>query len=222
MGPDKPSMKLLVPTRNMNAKIFRILIEIPFNGRSEPARNWRLRESKDVRVSPKLSAGRALVCAVMPFIAVAAKAPAQSLSTRHVRKEIASGEAYFIRRLPASQSLRLDIALPLRNQSALEDLLQKLYDPQSPLFHQFLSVAEFTERFGPTEEDYAAVIRFAEQNGLRVTGMSANRVILNVAGSVANIERAFQVTMASYQHPTEPRTFYSPDREPSAAGLTVP
>ena len=175
-----------------------------------------------MRISPRLSAVQVLLCSVLPLFVVAAKAPAQSLSTRHVRKEIASGEAYFINRLPANQSLHLDIALSLRNQSELNNLLQNLYDPQSPLFHQFLSVAEFTERFGPTEEDYAAVIRFAEQSGLRVTGTSANRVILNVAGSVGNIERAFQVTMASYQHPTEPRTFYSPDREPSAAGLTVP
>ncbi len=75
---------------------------------------------------------------------------------------------------------------------------------------------EFTERFGPTEEDYAAVIRFAEQNGLTVTGTFPNRLVVNVAGSVANIERAFQVTMGSYQHPTEQRAFYSPDREPSA------
>ena len=111
--------------------------------------------------------------------------------------------------------LAADIALPLRNESELDDLLQELYDPQSPSFHQFLSVEEFTERFGPTEEDYAAVIRFAEQNGLTVTGTSPNRMVVDVTGSVADIERAFQVTMGSYQHPTEQRTFYSPDREPS-------
>jgi subtilase family serine protease len=158
----------------------------------------------------------------MLLFVAAAKAPAQSLPTRHVRKEISSGEAHFVSRLPATRPLRLDIALPLRNQSELNDLLQRLYDPESPSFHQFLSVAEFTGRFGPSPEDYAAVIRFAEQNGLTVTGTSVNRVVLSVAGSVANIERAFQVTMASYQHPTEPRTFYSPDREPSPAGLRVP
>jgi len=174
------------------------------------------------RISPELRVMRVSLCLVASLLVGAAEAPAQSLLTRHVRQEIASGEAYFVRRLPAAQSLQLDITLPLRNRAELDDLLQKLYDPQSPSFQRFLSVAEFTERFGPTKEDYAAVIRFAEENGLRVTGTSANRVILSVTGSVANIERAFQVTMAFYQHPTEPRTFYSPDREPSAAGLTVP
>jgi kumamolisin len=149
------------------------------------------------------------------------QAQAQSILTRHVRQEVASGQAAFLRELPATQSLRLDIALPLRNEAELDDLLQELYDPESPSFQQFLSVQEFTERFGPTEQDYAEVIRFAEQNGLTVTGTFPNRMVLNVTGSVANIESAFQVTMASYQHRTEQRTFYSLDREPSPA-LSVP
>jgi len=168
------------------------------------------------------SIGHALLCSLMLLIAAASTAAAQSLLTRHVRTEVVSGEVSLMGLLPASQSLRLDIALPLRNQSELDDLLQKLYDPQSPLFHQFLSVAEFTAQFGPTQEDYAAVMRFAERHGLTITGTSPNRMILNVTGPVANIERAFQVTMGSYQHPTEPRTFFSPDREPSPAGLAVP
>jgi hypothetical protein len=32
---------------------------------------------------------------------------------------------------------------------------------------------------------------------------------------VANIEKAFHVTMGVYQHPTENRTFFAPDREPT-------
>ena len=156
-----------------------------------------------------------LLCSAMLLFVMETQAQAQSMSTRHVRQEVISGKATFLNWLPATQSLRLNIALPLRNESELDDLLQELYDPQSPSFHQFLSVQEFTERFGPTEEDYAAVVRFAEQNGLTVTGTFPNRMVVNVMGSVADIESAFQVTMGLYQHPTEQRTFYSPDREPS-------
>jgi kumamolisin len=162
-----------------------------------------------------------LLCSAMLLFVMETQAQAQSMSTRHVRQEVISGEATFLNWLPATQSLRLNIALPLRNESELDDLLQELYDPQSPSFHQFLSVPEFTERFAPTEEDYAAVVRFAEQNGLTVTGTFPNRMVVNVTGSVADIESAFQVTMGLYQHPTEPRTFYSPDREPSP-DLRVP
>jgi subtilase family serine protease len=117
--------------------------------------------------------------------------------------------------------MRLTIALPLRNESELDQLIRQIYDPNSPSYHQFLSVEEFTERFGPSQEDYDAVIRFAQANGLTVTGTAPNRMIVDVTGTVASIERAFHVTMGVYQHPTEGRTFYAPDREPTA-DLAVP
>jgi subtilase family serine protease len=135
-----------------------------------------------MRSELKRSLGPALLCSLTLLCAMSTKASAQSLLTHHVRKEVASGEASFVHLLPVNQTLRLDIALPLRNRDQLEDLAQQIYDPQSPLFQQYLSVAEFTERFGPTEEDYLAVIRFAERNGLTVTSTSRNRVILSVKG----------------------------------------
>ena len=109
----------------------------------------------------------------------------------------------------------MNIALPLRNEAELDKLLEELYDPQSPSYRRFLSVEEFTARFGPSQEDYDAVIEFAEANGLTVTGTAPNRMIVDVVGPVANIEQAFHVTMGVYQHPTEDRTFHAPDREPT-------
>jgi kumamolisin len=129
---------------------------------------------------------------------------------------VVNGVAAPLGRLPGEQTLKLNIALPLRNQAELEDLLQRMYDPKSSSYHQYLSVEQFTERFGPSQEDYDAVIRFAAANGLKVTGTAPNRMLVDVTGSVANIERAFHVNMGVYQHPTENRTFFAPDREPSA------
>jgi len=40
-------------------------------------------------------------------------------------------------------------------------------------------------------------------------------MLVDVTGSVGNIEKAFHVTMGIYQHPTEKRTFYAMDREPT-------
>jgi len=135
--------------------------------------------------------------------------------TRHVREVTMNGQARPVGRLPATQFMRLVLALPLRNQAELEKFLQELYDPSSPSYRHFLTVEEFTERFGPSQEDYDAVIRFAERSGLKVVGTSRNRVNVDVTGSVASIEEAFHLTMGLYQHPTENRTFYAPDREPT-------
>jgi kumamolisin len=162
------------------------------------------------------AAGAALCCVAL-LLAAGTKARAQSMPTRHIHKEMAGGQGKLLGHLPATQQLKLNLALPLRNEAELDDLLQKLYDPKSGLYHQFLSVEEFTARFGPTEQDYAEVTQFAEASGLKVTGTYENRMVLNVTGSVGNIEKAFHVKMNSYQHPTENRAFYSADREPSPA-----
>ncbi len=118
-------------------------------------------------------------------------------------------------RLPAGQRLHLAIALPLRNTDALAVLLRQLYDPASPNYRHFLTPAQFTAQFGPAGQDYEAVAAFAQAHGLTVTGRYPNRAILDVEGAVSDVETALHVTMRTYPHPTEARTFYAPDVEPS-------
>ncbi len=52
---------------------------------------------------------------------------------------------------------------------------------------------------------------------MQVTGGSPGARDLRLVGTVASIQQAFNVTLRVYQHPTEGRTFYAPDREPTAA-----
>jgi kumamolisin len=153
--------------------------------------------------------------ALLLAVNIVCQAQAVPLMTRHVREVVRNGQARSIGHLPATQAMRLVLVLPLRNQAELENFLQEVYDPSSLSYRQFLAVEEFTERFGPTSEDYDTVIHFAEANGLTVVGTSRNRLNVDVSGSVENIEHALHVTMGVYQHPTENRTFYAPDREPT-------
>jgi subtilase family serine protease len=139
----------------------------------------------------------------------------QQSVTRHVREVTIDGQAQRVGRLPDTQPMRLVLVLPLRDQDGLDDFLKELYDPSGPFYRQFLTVEEFTARFSPSQKDYDEVVSFAEAHGLVVVGASRNRMNLDVAGSVANIEEAFHVTLGVYQHPTENRTFYAPDREPN-------
>jgi subtilase family serine protease len=122
----------------------------------------------------------------------------------------------------SQQRLKLAIQLPLRNQAELTQLLRDLYDPASENFHKYISVSAFTERFGATATDYNKVVAWAKAKGLTVTATTPNRRLVAVEGSVDTVNRAFQVKVTNYRHPTEGRTFYSPDREPVAVGLTVP
>jgi subtilase family serine protease len=136
--------------------------------------------------------------------------------TRHVRSSVLTGQAPFAGRLPATQTLHFDIVLPLRDRASLENFLREIYDPASPSYRRFVSVPEFTGRFGPSQEAYDAVIRFAKANGFTVLGGSRDSMDVQLKGSVAKVESAFHVSMGLYRHPTENRTFYGPDREPTA------
>lgn len=124
-------------------------------------------------------------------------------------------------RLPLTNELRLAIGLSLRNREALTNLLEQIYDPASPNYHHYLTPAEFTANFGPTETDYQALVTFAKANGLTVTATHPNRVLLDVRGAVADVEKALHLTMRVYPHPKEARSFFAPDVEPSL-DLAVP
>jgi len=119
------------------------------------------------------------------------------------------------RRLDSGTRLDLAIGLPLRNREELTNLLQELYQPANANFRHYLTPDQFASKFGPSREDYQKVIDFAESHGLIVRGTHPNRTLLDVAGSVADIEKAFHIHMLVYQHPVEARTFFAPDVEPS-------
>jgi len=140
---------------------------------------------------------------------------AQSLMTRHVRDEVYNGKAQLLGRLPETQQMQLDLVLPLSDQAGLDEFLKDLRNPASVSYHQFLTPQEFTARFGPTQEQYDAVLAFAKANGLTVVGGSRDGMDVQVKGSVAAIEAAFHIRLQTFQHPTEDRAFYAADREPT-------
>jgi hypothetical protein len=158
----------------------------------------------------------------MPFciafamiLLVVTQARAQPRRTLHGHVPPQVGKLGAIGRLAAATNLKLAIGLPLRDKAGLTNFLQRLYDAASPDYHQYLTSEEFTERFGPTVGDYETVLAFVRSNGFVVTATHPNRLVLDVTGSVADIERTFRINLRIYPHPAEPRNFHSPDAEPS-------
>jgi subtilase family serine protease len=171
-----------------------------------------MRASQCRRAEAAALTGWLLLC----FVAIPSQAKkAAQVLHNHVRPSVTNGRAARVGPMPNNQHLRLAILLPLRNQNELTSLLKRLYDRSSPDYRHFLTVAQFTERFGPNKRDYEAVVKFARSKGFNVTNRPANRMLVHVDGTVSQINKAFHVTMTNYRHPTENRIFYSPDREPS-------
>src|SRR5271154_2113977 len=168
------------------------------------------------RSTPLLSRLVALVCAAAFLLfPIAGQAQPQSLLTRHVREEVVNGRAQFLGQLPATETLRFDIVLPLRDRAGLQNFLQELQDPASPSHHQFLTPQEVTARFGPSQEDWDALVAFAKASGFEVINGTREERDLRLTGTVANIEKVFHVSMGVYQDPAEDRAFFAVDREPT-------
>ena len=118
-------------------------------------------------------------------------------------------------RLDTNYHMELAIGLPLRNREQLTNLLDDIYNPASPNFRHFLKPDEFAAAFAPSVEDYQSVIDFAKTHHLTVSHTHPNRTLVQVSGSVKDIENAFHVHLQTFKHPKENRIFFAPDVEPS-------
>ncbi len=164
----------------------------------------------------KLSVSLLAVGAFLPLVNLACQAAdRQPVMTHQVREATTNGTAIPVGRMPAYQILQVDVVLQLRDRAGLQSLLAQQYDPQSPMYRQWITPQEFTEAFGPTQKDYDAVVNFAKEHNLQVVGGSRDGFEVQMRGRVADINRAFNVTLSTYRHPSENRIFYGPDREPT-------
>jgi subtilase family serine protease len=101
-----------------------------------------------------------------------------------------TGEAKPVGNLPSDQIMSLDIVLKLRNQVGLDSFLKKPYDPSSPSKRHFLTLPEFTERFGTTQAEYDAVVHLAQVNGFEVVGGTRDGMDVQIKGPVSAVETA--------------------------------
>lgn len=155
------------------------------------------------------------IAAIVSGATIASQAQPQSPVTRHTRDEVVTGKVPMVGHLPANQTMDITFILQQRNPEELQQFLKDVYDPSSPVYRQFLTVDQFTAKYGPSNDDYETVKAYAKANGFKILSTSKNRMNLRVRGTVETIEKALNVKMNVYQHPTEARTFFGPDREPS-------
>lgn len=134
-----------------------------------------------------------------------------------VYPEVKQGVASVVAAMPPATVLHFGILLQPSNQTELVRFIHNLSDPANANFRRFLTPDQFRQQFGPPDADYQAVMAFAESHGLTVTRTYKSHLLVDLSGTVAKIEAAFNIKMNVYKHPTEARTFYSPDREPTLA-----
>ncbi len=96
----------------------------------------------------------------------------------------------------------------MRNSDEAEELLTAVHTPGNAKFHQFLTPAQFEQRFGPNAADVAKVI--AHFNKLGLSAQRSTATTLTVTGSSDAMERAFSVSSTLSKFPPTAKTLATP------------
>src|SRR5579863_9093016 len=101
---------------------------------TEKANSGYRREKSMIR---RLSTFLLTIVALVSVVNIASHAESKPLLTHHVRDVTSNGQATLVGHLPANQSMRLVLVLPVRNQAGLDDFLKDIHDPFSPNYHHY-------------------------------------------------------------------------------------
>jgi pro-kumamolisin-like protein/putative Ig domain-containing protein len=124
--------------------------------------------------------------------------------------------------LPRSAVIDASVALTPRDPEAMAAYAQAVSTPGSPLYHHYISVARFAQRFGPTAADVASVRAALQARGLHPGPLAANRLSIDVTASAAELSSALSTSFKRYRVPSGRSAFANtaaPQLPSSVAGL---
>lgn len=118
-----------------------------------------------------------------------------------------------------SQGTQLSVTVTLqpRDPAALAAYAAAVSTPGSSQYHDYLSVAEFARRFGPTASAIAAAETSLRARGLSPGRLSANGLSFSVTATAARLASGFQTSFERY-HLRSGRTAYANTSAPKVSG----
>ncbi len=122
-------------------------------------------------------------------------------------------QAHLVQNTNPTQQLNLSIGMQLRNSSDLDSLLSAIYDPNSSQYHQYLTPDQFNQLFAPTSDQVQQVVSYLQSQGMTVTSVAPNNLLIDATATVAQVQQAFSVQINTYQAGNH--TFYANTASPS-------
>jgi subtilase family serine protease len=99
----------------------------------------------------------------------------------------------------STSRVSFDLVMSLRDAARAQALMQQVSTPGSALFHHYLSDAQWTASYGPTQAGVTAAQAWLRQQGFSLGAVPADRLFVSASGTAAQVERAFGTTLGNYQ-----------------------
>ena len=97
-----------------------------------------------------------------------------------------------------SQTLTGAVALAPRNDAALEAFIHSVTDKSSADYGQYLAAGAFASQFGPLPSTISAVEQAVQADGLQVTGVESDGLLVDFSGTIGQAENTFHTGFDSY------------------------
>ncbi|HTZ08999.1 MAG TPA: S53 family peptidase [Acidimicrobiales bacterium] len=95
--------------------------------------------------------------------------------------------------------VRFAVVLAPRHPAAAAALALAVSTPGTAVYRHFLTPAQWEARFSPTRSQVAEVEAWLRGRGLRVVGVTPDRLTVTVTGTSAGVERTFGTTLGWYR-----------------------
>ena len=100
---------------------------------------------------------------------------------------------------PAGDPIGFRVYLNWTDPAAAEALALAVSDPSSGSYGQFLTPAQFHQRFSPSQQVVGAVTSWLRDQGFTIDYVPANNHYVEAEGTVAQAEAAFATTIGEFQ-----------------------
>jgi pseudomonalisin len=153
----------------------------------------------------KIAAAIALLGLTAPAFAAGLSAPRATLSAASgwastatqavsISGSSAMAKSLMVGSLSDSVPLRIVVGLN-SNRAAADSLLRHQSMPGDPLFHRFVTPAQFTAMFNPTRAQAMAVALYLQREGFTNIGIEPNNLLVTAVASPSRAEAAFHTTI---------------------------
>jgi hypothetical protein len=180
------------------------------DSRSVPAdryRRIRIARARAARLSVVVLVG---LCG---FATVASAQPGRWRIPGDTPVPVALGRASFRAHRDPKSILEINVGLDVRNSTQLEALIKAASTPGSRGYGHYLTHAQYMASYAPTDASVKAVKGWLSSQGLVVTGVSQDNLLVHLRTRTAAAERAFGVVINDYKAGS--REFHANDRNPA-------
>jgi subtilase family serine protease len=96
-------------------------------------------------------------------------------------------------------SMDFQVILKLPDQAAADQFAQAVSTPGNAQYGQYLTAAQWEQRFSPTQAQVDKVRSFLTSNGFDVTNVSPDRLAIEATGDASQVEKAFDTSLSYHR-----------------------